>query len=293
MKARLIAMLALTLFSQLAKAQTTTRSYIIKTQEHRESTRWTLTEWLRIKERVKLMDVWLAIFSNPQKDRHFRPEFNLSYGVHRGHVETSGEHKGDKFKGRFLRAQLWLTNIVTATLGLRMLNVDIGAEGYLRMSDNAYSLFSGTSSINDFDISSINQITAQHNSFNVRLFGDSIQDSSLVAKIGSYSVANTMHIESISSAASTEKGRFIGAELQVYLNKVIGMEGNYHEYQEQNNEQYRTSLGGHYFDYGFFVEASLFRFYLNSYEEKWKIRDEQGRHLIKGSGYSFGTKIQI
>ncbi len=38
------------------QAETYVTTYVTKVQEQRKSTRWTLTEWLRIKERMKLMD---------------------------------------------------------------------------------------------------------------------------------------------------------------------------------------------------------------------------------------------
>ena len=56
---------------------TTVTTYVVRTQEEREQTRWTLTEWLRIKERTKLMDVWLTMFSDPNKDK-FRPALQCS-----------------------------------------------------------------------------------------------------------------------------------------------------------------------------------------------------------------------
>jgi len=50
-------------------------TYIEDVQEERKSTRWTLTEWLRIKERMKMMDVWLWMFPYPKKGK-FPPELS-------------------------------------------------------------------------------------------------------------------------------------------------------------------------------------------------------------------------
>ena len=61
----LLTVLALVPTAGLADTQVTT--YVIKTQDERDQTRWTLTEWLRIKERMKMMDVWLAMFSDPRR----------------------------------------------------------------------------------------------------------------------------------------------------------------------------------------------------------------------------------
>ena len=46
-------------------------------QEKRKSTRWTLTEWLKIKERMKMMDVWLAMFSPKKPEFTPRVKFEL------------------------------------------------------------------------------------------------------------------------------------------------------------------------------------------------------------------------
>ena len=76
----LLGILAVSLGAAIAFAgvtTTTVTTYVVSTQEERNSTRWTLTEWLRIKERTRLMDVWLAMFSNP-KQNIFAPELNVS-----------------------------------------------------------------------------------------------------------------------------------------------------------------------------------------------------------------------
>src|SRR5258707_569097 len=73
-----VAMLATlpVLFVNTAMADTVVTTYVTKTQDERQSTRFNLTEWLRIKERMKMMDVWLSMFSDPKKDK-FAPELNL------------------------------------------------------------------------------------------------------------------------------------------------------------------------------------------------------------------------
>jgi hypothetical protein len=81
-----IAVISAMLVSQSIKAETVVTTYVTKVQEERQTTRWTLTEWLRIKERMQMMDLWLAMFSDPKKDR-FRPELVVSYSVTKGTVE--------------------------------------------------------------------------------------------------------------------------------------------------------------------------------------------------------------
>src|SRR5262245_64424210 len=71
-------------------ADSTVTTYVVKVQEERETTRWTLTEWLKIKERMRMMDLWLAMFSDPKKDK-FQPELMLSYGLTRGDYSFASE----------------------------------------------------------------------------------------------------------------------------------------------------------------------------------------------------------
>ncbi|RYZ77258.1 MAG: hypothetical protein EOP04_31220, partial [Proteobacteria bacterium] len=125
------------LFSQpLAHAQTKRIiTYIDDVQEERKSTRWTLTEWLRIKERMKMMDVWLAMFSKPQEK--FAPEISFGYAKGVGEAElspslalgTPESHDLKTMQTEEARFQFWFTNLVSGTTGLRTLNIDIGLEG--------------------------------------------------------------------------------------------------------------------------------------------------------------------
>ena len=291
---KLISLILLVAFSTAAQGQWRTyRTYVYETQEYRQSTRWTLTEWLRIKERIKLMDVWLAMFSDPKSDSKFRPELNLNYGIHKGRFAVGGDtqKESSEISGKYLKGQLWLTNIISGTIGIRMLNIDIGGEGYLRLSDNAVDLATG--SADDFTADSINQISTKHVSANIRLFGKSIQDSSLVAKYGNYEALNTLHMGDNLYEPSIQTGTFYGGELQLYLTKVFGIEGNYHEYQKQNNPEASQNLGGTYYDYNAFIEISLIRLVFGKYTESWNVSDAFGNYDVTGEGYTGGLKLQF
>ncbi len=244
-------LLAMVLLSALnssfleAKATTVT-TYVTTVQEERESTRWTLTKWLEIKERMKLMDVWLAMFSDPQKDR-FAPELMLSFGRMRGdfsYLADSNSEKLTKTDSQAGQAQLWLTNIVSSTIGIRSLNIDFGGEGFAKETNTALS--------SDVEL---NEKTSnlQHYTGNLRIFGKHVQDSSLVLKYGGYKFKSpVLNIE--------QKGEAVGAELQLYLIKWLGAEGHFMQYGKKS---------GTYYDYQAYIEISILRFSVGPYSEDW------------------------
>ena len=85
----------------------------------------------------------------------------------------------------------------------------------------------------------------------------------------------------------------MGAEMQFYLTKVLGFEGNYHDYQKQNNVAGSEDLGGTYYDYNVFLEVSLFRIIFGKYNEIWSKTDPNGSYSVEGSGYTAGLKLQF
>ncbi len=75
MRQWIIAALVALAFGSPAFAQEGTYQVIIKKQEQKKTSRWTLAEWLAYKERARMMDLWLA------KNSHSSPfEFYLDGG---------------------------------------------------------------------------------------------------------------------------------------------------------------------------------------------------------------------
>ena len=294
--------LVLTCSPRVYAAETVTQvtTYVTKTQEERQNTRFTLTEWLHIKERMKLMDVWLAMFSDPQKDK-FHPELMLSGFATSGKVSYSaagGEAESGEVLGRTYLGQLWLTNIVSSTFGVRSLNIDFGIEGFLRQSTKfSSSGFTGADGTAAPTPAGSRQVELSSYSANLRVFGRNIQDSSLVLKAGQYTSKNTL-IDPVNLAAtnSASTGRMVGVDLQLYLLRALGAEGSYVSFGSSGTNEGPQASGitrGAYYNYEGFIEVSILRLMAGTYVETWDLT-RQGQ-VVKSSerGYLAGVKLQF
>lgn len=263
-------------------AQTVVTTYVTKVQEERESTRWTLTEWLRIKERMRMMDLWLALVSDPKKDK-FRPELNIVYGMTRGNAtlkDDQGVTEEASTSGAQGRAQLWLTNLLTGTVGIRTLNIDFGGEAYGRKGGN-FGEEGGRS--------------MQHSYYaaDLRLFGGNIQDTSLVVKYGRYQSNNTVP-NWASEGEGQRTGTMAGVELQLYLLKFLGAEGNYLSYGDAKKWTGTDEVRGSYYDYMGFVEVSFLRLMGGVYREQWAFAENGNAPVrIDETGALGGVKLQF
>ena len=259
----------------------TTVQYIVTTQEERKSTRWTLTEWLRIKERMKMMDVYLAMFSSPEKEK-FRPELSVFYGRKQSvsslgdlssfEPNTNIDLTALEKSGEFGRAQLWLSNIINQTFGFRTLNIDLGFETYLeKQTANLYSLnLSSNNNTIALDPSNALDYTYHHryNTANLRIFGKTIQDSSMILKYGEYQNDSTIPAAYLEQETKKKfKGNVVGFDMNLYLLSWFGMEGSYLQWGQDKSSNL-TAEGMHY-DYGLYIEISLFRFIGGAFTDKW------------------------
>ncbi len=297
---RLIPLAYLSAFSQFGLSeQIAVTTYVTRVQEERQTTRWTLTEWLRIKERMKIMDVWLAMFNDPAKDR-FSPELNISVLTTRANLDLqSGETEttsGEPMAGHTARAQLWMTNLVSTTTGIRTLNLDLGAEAGQHV----------TGDVGSESLTRVGQ-SAQTNwyTLNLRLFGRNIQDTSLVVKYGAVQTQNALLIPSeISSldtfnqkASSAANGTMSGVELQVYVLKWLGGEATYHKYSPTKTTLDDHLVEGQYAEALGFIEVSLLRLSFGRYEERWTANWYNNANNVSTesveSGYLAGLKLQI
>lgn len=268
-------------YADIAQGQIV-RSYY-EVREYRNSTRWTLTEWLRIKERMRLMDVWLAMFSRPKEDR-FRPEVNLAYGTMKGGllVQDSTIPQSYSSDAQQVKAQVFLTNLITASTGVRTLNVDIGFGGVQRKGSlQPVSFVPGASQESGFSPGH------QSYGFNLRVFGKHIQDSSLVLNYGHY---NHSSVYTSEQSQGVLHGVTAGASLNLYMSHWLGLEGHYQKYGDTKGIS-SDSIQGVYSEYSAFIEISLLRFMAGAYQDSWTF--ELGEESIRTEEAGAITGIQL
>jgi hypothetical protein len=286
-----------------ALADTVVTTYVTKVQEERESTRFTLTEWLRIKERMRMMDLWLALFSDPKKDT-FSPELDVSYLMTRGAFTRESDASGGSLAeaaavtGTQGRAQFWMTNLVSSTFGVRTLNIDLGVEAQQRSAGGAPELVSAVDSADAVDAdAALPSRTMQRTVYAgaLRLFGKHIQDSMLAVKYGEYRTSGDLLGDRDDGAPSAAQGgRAAGAELAVYLFKWLGAEAQGWAYGDSRKVSGSETVSGSYYDYQGFIEISLLRLTAGAYQEEWTFKgtDDQTtkateKGLIAGAKLSF------
>lgn len=279
---------------------TTVTTYIVTTQEERESTRWTLTEWLRIKERMKLMDVWLAMFSEPAKDK-FSPELSLYYGMRSGTSKATGilqpstggpDYSKLKSAGVEGRGQLWLTNLVSGTFGIRTLNVDFGFESYLALP------ITTTPAWDKMDVDAVEGMPAvetksnqRYHCANFRIFGKNIQDSSFILKVGQYAHQNALLPNSPHGRDEVFNGTFGGVEMDLYLFRWLGLSGEYNSYLRGSANA--VDFAGSTAKYGAYIEISLLRFMGGLFSEDLKYTDGFDTLREKRTGMYFGAMVNF
>ncbi len=237
--------------------------YIIEVQEERRDTRWTLTEWLRIKERMKMMDLWLALVNDPAKST-FRPEFSASYTSFKGSI-TDPDGVESAVNGNSGRGALWLTNLISGTLGIRTINIDLGVEGFGRK------------------MTSTNSSRTSYTG-NLRIFGKHVQDTSLVLKYGMYQASVQRNL-----LTESEHGRVVGGALQLYILSSLGAESNFEAYGKKAAPTSASSTDGRYIEYAGFLEVSVIRLLIGKYQEVWS---EDGIDTTESGSFA-GVKLQF
>lgn len=241
---------------------------IIERPEERKRTSRSLSEWLKLTGKATTEDFRWFFLSQPQKDS-FRPELHLQYGKENGaqtvtgsdglvdtaDLETSATHAS---------ARLWLTNILTASTGLRTLNIDFGLSGFMRSSDKTSYALIGESTSRVFSMS--------RGGVMFRLFGKHIQDTSLTLTAGQYEIRTNL-IDTVDTDAKRMVGNYGDVELCLYLFKFFGATANYSQYQPTRQTGERRPLSGARLTYGGFVELSLLRIAYGIYTETWDQTD--------------------
>ena len=289
------------LFSNLALAKETRIIIDVEdTQKERKELRWTLTEWLRIKERMKMMDVWLAMNSNPAKDK-FTPELQFAYWQSMGdyQIDIGFDSATDKFmtakdSAANGRIQLYLTNIVTASTGWKVPNIDFGIEGLYISHKFSEREFTQTQQAVTEDVD--NPYTASGYA-NFRILGTSIQDTSLAMKLGYYN--GKRPFDTPQPVSLDTEGLTYGAEFIFYLFNFVGFEANFNRWGTSDSFDGNQEQRGTRYDYGAFIELWLLRISGGYFKEWWtftELSDDTGQRArleSQVSGMQFGAKLSF
>lgn len=220
-----------------AKDKTIVHHYYHGTQNQRKSTRFTILEWLKIKKRIKEMDVWLAMYSSPKKAK-FRPELKLCYSLNR--ANHSIDHEGlvasqpHQHMNRRIKGQLFLTNLMTSTLRAKLLNIDIGFEmnvDHSHSSKGTARLFPRTTLAPGFATDALYSYSALRQAINVRLLGSHSQDSAMMVKYGKLQ-------EQVGGSGLEERqieGYYTEIESLIYLTSWFAIHGSWQQDQAQKD----------------------------------------------------------
>ncbi len=289
--------LVITLFlgfiPNLSLAKTVVTSYVFDTQKERKSTRWTLTEWLRIKERMRMMDLWLAMFSNPKKEK-FAPELSLAYqqltleDTFSSIDEAGNEVSESNLTAIQYRGQFWFTNLISSTTGLKTPNIDLGIEYTLRqapknpLNTNLTALGQGYT---------LTGKSYNYTCLNFRIFGRNIQDSSVVLKYGQYS--SDRGFNRISDELKNNAGIMAAAEMSFYFFSWLGLEGTYIKFGNSKGAAGSDDQSGSQLESSLFLEIYNLRLNYGQVDEEWRWDDEGINLENKTKSQFIGAKLQF
>jgi hypothetical protein len=290
--------------------RTVVTNYITQVQEERQDTRFTLTQWLLIKERMRMMDLWLAMFTEPNQSK-FRPELSLSYFKTNSNFNRLPK---ETLQGKNIRGQLWLTNLISSKVGVRMLNVDIG--GGFEREEHSFQGGIIPSGLSQIGSQSNGQIPSVENesgsrsnersqgvsrlqSFmgNLRLFGKHIQDSSLVLKYGEYRYQGFDPTGISLLETITSKGPLLGAELTIYVSSWLGLNGQYQTLGMEPTGSQSGLFGADLSEGQLFIEVSLLRLTAGGFQRRWTSQESKAKGIeipdVKQSGVLTGLQLNL
>lgn len=265
-------------------------NYIITVQKDRSKNRWTLTDWLQTKAKIRSQNNRVKrdfeVLSDPSTDK-FQPESNIDYRLTNGGLRygNQGEESAKNFAGTQLRLQLWGTNFLTHASGLRMPNVDFGMEHQswnigsrerrLAPEDNSSSEDALATATPEFG-----KRKTQHTTSNFRLFGKSIQDTSVVFKVGQYRTSlEFLDADANIGAKSEWNGMTAALETNIYLFDWFGLSANLQHYGDDVSIMGTEQENGRNYDYGGFFEMALVRFAIGRYQEQWNYLSSDNNEL--------------
>lgn len=213
----------------------------------REQGRWSLSDWLAIKDHNRQMDMWLSMNSPSPY------EFMIggSYMSYQTDLHDGTEKKSNSSYSGEVAAYAQL--------------VGLAAE-YEHNSASNYSDLSGM--------------------FNLRIFGNSVQNTSFTVSYG------LRTREMTGTTSTTLRQQFGQADLQLYITKLFGIEGKYRYFLPTTNDQL-GDVKGDYSEAGLFIDFKALRVFGAWYKEsqKNKIPAATEDTLSDRSGIRSGIKI--
>ena len=219
--ALLIAAAAFALAPQTALAELEgTYEVAVKKQQQKKNSRWSLAEWMAMKERNRLMDLWLAQNSHSSLYEFFLETQGINYGQYESSTPSNITNR----------------NAYGGTLA-------------------AYAGVAGLRGGYEGDTESR---TTWHGSFNIRLLGRALQDTHLNLEYGLR--GTTIAPPSTQPTAQPEnfQNQFGAVSLNLYLTKAFGVEGAYRKILPAENDRKRT-LQGESSQAGIFIDFGLLR----------------------------------
>lgn len=192
----------------------------------REKSRWTLSEWLEQRDRARMMDLWLA-FNSPSP---YELMLGVAYVDYKTGVDSPvSEETHNSLSGEF--------SAYAQNFGLTGEYENNVAEKY----------------------SDLNGI------FNLRLFGNSIQDSFLNVGYG----LRTRN-EMINNVAVKLPQQFGQASLQLYIHRHFGIDGQYRYFLPAKQETLGDVKGDEW-EGGVFIDFGSLRVFGRYFQEKSRV----------------------
>ncbi|MDG0817903.1 hypothetical protein [Bdellovibrio svalbardensis] len=214
---------------------------------NREKGRWSLSDWLALKDRNRQMDMWLSM----NAPSPFEFMIGGSYASYQTDLHDNTEQKSyTSYSGELA----------------------------------AYAQLVGLSA--EYEHNTAENLTDLAGQFNLRVFGNSIQNSSLVLSYG-------LRTRDQSTPTATKISQQYGqAELQLYIFKYFGLTGKYRYFLPTTNADL-GDLNSDLTEYGAFIDFKALRIFGAYYKEsqKSKLAPAITDTLVERSGIKSGIKI--
>lgn len=183
--------------------------------DDRAASRWTLAEWLETRDRNRMMDLWLSMHSPSP----FETMIGGSYLSTKTGVDPAGTSDSFTHYDGEVRAYMQF--------------VGLTAE-YANHTQENFNDLSGM--------------------LNLRLFGDSLQNSSLTLHFGQR--ARTLVI---GGNNNIQRNLFSQVSLQLYVSKFFGIDGFYRHYEPSVNDVLKEEIRGSLAEAGLFIDFKSVR----------------------------------